>query len=167
MAFVDFAEADANANPVDIIEATAALHDWSFERSAQDEITICVDGRWSDYNISFSWMGELEALHLACGFELSSRPERQSEVLRLLAMVNEQLWSGHFEWWDAQGTVLYRHAMPLNGGAALSTKQIESMLHSALTACEKYYQAFQYVIWAGEDAKNALACAMFQTEGEA
>ncbi len=53
-------------HPVDVIEFVAATNDWSFERSGEDEIAMTVEGRWADYHVSFSWMEEFEALHLAC-----------------------------------------------------------------------------------------------------
>ena len=41
------------------------------------------------------------------------------------------------------------------------------MLTSALESCERFYQAFQFVIWADKTAQEALACALFETQGEA
>ena len=43
-------------NPLDVVERIAALNDWSFERAGEDEITMMVGGRWSDYQISFTWL---------------------------------------------------------------------------------------------------------------
>ncbi len=37
----------------------------------------------------------------------------------------------------------------------------------AVEACERYYQAFQFVVWAGKTAAEALDTAMFETAGEA
>ncbi|MGV8841182.1 MAG: YbjN domain-containing protein, partial [Bauldia sp.] len=36
-----------------------------------------------------------------------------------------------------------------------------------IEACERYYQAFQFVVWAGKTAAEALATVMFETVGEA
>src|SRR5262245_3004018 len=58
------------ANPLDEVERVAATHDWSFERAGDDEITMLVRGKWADYQVSFTWMFDLEAMHLACAFEL-------------------------------------------------------------------------------------------------
>jgi hypothetical protein len=41
------------------------------------------------------------------------------------------------------------------------------MVASALHACERYYPAFQFVVWAGKSAHEAMSAAMFETEGEA
>jgi hypothetical protein len=34
-------------------------------------------------------------------------------------------------------------------------------------ACERYYQAFQFILWAGKSAPDALAGTLFETVGEA
>src|SRR5579863_6840779 len=84
-------------NPVDVIERLATAHDCSFARASEDEVTILVAGQWSDYQVSFTWMPEIEALHLACAFELKVPERRRVEVIELAALVNEQLWVGHFD----------------------------------------------------------------------
>lgn len=154
-------------NPVDTIETVAALNDWSFERSAEDEITISVAGSWCDYHVSFSWMEEVEALHLACAFDLKVSDARKTEVVRLLALVNEQLWMGHFDLWNQEGVVMFRQSLLLAGGSEATSTQIEAMLANARENCERYYQAFQFVVWAGRPASEAIATAMFETVGEA
>jgi hypothetical protein len=154
-------------NPVDTIETIAAINDWSFERSGEDEITISVAGHWCDYHVSFSWMEELEALHLACAFDLKVPEPRKTEVMRLLALVNEQLWMGHFDLWSREGVVIFRQSLLLAGGAEATSGQIEGLLNNALEACERYYQAFQFVVWAGKSASEAVDTALFETAGEA
>jgi hypothetical protein len=36
-----------------------------------------------------------------------------------------------------------------------------------LIDCERFYPAFQYVVWGGKSASDALAAAMIETVGEA
>ena len=55
----------------------------------------------------------------------------------------------------------------LAGGAEPSRVQCEAILQAAIAACERYYQAFQFVIWAGRTAREALDAALFETAGEA
>ena len=69
-------ESGRQSNPVDMIEFVAASNDWTFERSGEDEIAMTVEGRWTDYHVSFSWMEEFEALHLACEIGRASCRER-------------------------------------------------------------------------------------------
>jgi hypothetical protein len=40
-------------------------------------------------------------------------------------------------------------------------------LKAAVDACERYYQAFQFVLWAGKTAREAIEGVLFVTEGEA
>ncbi len=154
-------------NPLDVVERVAAGNDWSFERAGDDEITILVTGRWSDYQLSYTWMGDIEALHLACAFDLKIPDRRRAEVQTLISLINEQLWVGHFDLWMREGMVMFRHALVLAGGVEASGRQCEVLLSTALDTCERYFTAFQFVVWAGKEAKEALAAAMFETSGEA
>jgi len=77
------------------------------------------------------------------------------------------MWVGHFDLWTQDGIVMYRHALVLAGGVAASSRQCESLLGTALDACERYFPAFQFVVWAGKSAREALESAMFETAGEA
>lgn len=167
MSLADLHFEDKPAHPVDVIEAVAALHDWNFDRADDDEITVCVIGKWAEYNVSFSWMPEIESLHIASSFDLKVNNGRHDEVVRLLALINEQMLCGHFDLWSKEGLVIYRQSLLLAGGALPNSEQVKSMLGSALDACERYFQAFQFVLWAGRDAKEALTFVMFETEGEA
>ncbi len=161
---IEFAQSE---NPVDLIERLAVHRQWSFDRDEEDEISIAVTGGWSDYNIAFTWLPELEALHVACAFDLKVPLARRNESLALISMINEQLWIGHFDIWPQDGVIMFRHALLLAGGATLNTMQCESALTNAVIACERYYQAFQFVIWAGKTGREALDTAMIETKGEA
>ena len=86
---------------------------------------------------------------------------------RSIARVNERLWIGHFDLWTNDGLVMFRHALVLAGGVGATNQQCEALLDAALEACERYFQAFQFVIWAGKPASEALDAAMFETSGEA
>ena len=160
-------EPDISIHPVDIIEHIALINDWAFERQDADEISICVRGGWSDYQVSFSWMHELESLHIAAAFDLKVPEARRTELKQLVTLINEQLWIGHFDVWRKEGVVLFRNSHLLSGGADISPQQCEALLRSATDACDLYYQAFQFVVWAGKSADEAMAAVMFETHGEA
>jgi len=154
-------------NPVDVVERLATIHEWSFARASEDEVTILVAGQWSDYQVSFTWMPDIEALHLACAFELKVPERRRAEVIELAALINEQLWVGHFDVWINDGIIMFRHALVLTGGVVAADAQCEALLGIALDACERHYQAFQFVLWAGKSPREALESIMFETSGEA
>ena len=85
----------------------------------------------------------------------------------LIALINEQLWIGHFDVWMQNGVVMFRHALVLAGGGIASDRQCEALFASALDFSELYFPAFQFVIWAGKPAREAMDSAMSETSGEA
>ena len=40
-------------------------------------------------------------------------------------------------------------------------------MNIALSECERFFPAFQFVIWGGKGASEALDASMFETMGEA
>jgi len=166
MSLIDIGQ-EPHLNPLDVVERVAATNGWSFERAENDEITILVTGKCTDYQVSYTWMFDIEALHLACAFELKVPERCRSEVQQLVSLINEQMWVGHFDLWTQEGLVMYRHALVLAGGVAASGRQCEALLATALDACERYFPAYQFVVWAGKSAREALDGAMFETQGEA
>jgi hypothetical protein len=154
-------------NPLEVVEHIATSQSWSFERACEDELVIVVRGKWADYQVSFTWMHDLEALHLACAFELNAQERSNAEIEHLIPMINAQMWVGHFEFWPMDGVVVFRHTLMLSGGIQASGRQCETLLSAAIDAGEHYYSAFQFVAWAGAGAREALEAAMFETAGEA
>jgi hypothetical protein len=166
MSIIEFVR-DEKMTPLDAVEQMAATNNWPFERAGEDEIALHVTGRWTNYQVSFTWMSDIEALHLACAFDMKVPDPRLTEVQSLVALVNEQMWIGHFDVWMRNGMVMFRHALVLAGGGTASDRQCEAVLGSALDSCERYYPAFQFVVWAGKSAREAMDSAMFETCGEA
>ena len=157
---------DRISHPIDMVEKIATINDWSFERTTDDELTLNVEGTWTDYNVSLNWRDDLESLHLASAFDMKVPVPRSAEMYKLIANINEQLWLGHFDLWARDGLLMFRHGLMLNG-AEPTKAQCEGLLYTGLEACERYYQAFQFVVWAGKTAPEALATSMFETEGQA
>ena len=166
MALIESAR-DHRSSPLDVVERMAAGNNWPFERAGEDEIGLVVTGRWTNYQVSFTWMNDIETLHLACAFDMKVPELRLGDVQKLIALINEQMWIGHFDVWTQSGVVMFRHALVLAGGVAASGRQCEAVLASALDSCERYFPAFQFVIWAGKSAREAMESAMFETTGEA
>ena len=158
---------DEKIGPLEVVERMAAANHWPFERAGEDEIALNVTGRWANYQVSFTWMNDIEALHVACAFDMKVPEPRLPEVQSLVALINEQMWIGHFDVWLQNGVVMFRHALVLAGGVVASDRQCEAVLGSALDSCERYFPAFQFVVWAGKSAREAMDSAMFETSGEA
>ena len=160
-------ETDRSEHPLDVVERLASNKHWSFDRFDIDEMSVAVAGRWTDYQVAFTWIEDVEALHIACAFDLKVPDRRRNDILQLVSLVNEQLWVGHFDLWSKENVVMFRHALLLAGGAEPTHGQCEMLLKAAVDACERYFQAFQFVIWAGKTAREALDAVLFETEGSA
>ena len=97
--------------------------------------------------------------------------DRRAAMWETLALVNEQLWLGHFELWSSSGILLYRHAAMIDGEAdgegTMSLAAAELLVESAVDECERFYPVFQFVLWGGKSPKDALAAALVETQGEA
>ena len=160
-------DGDRSEHPLDVVERLAALRDWIFDRAETDEMSVSVSGRWSDYHVAFTWIEEVESVHVACAFDLKVPERRRQEVIQLVSLVNERMWVGHFDLWRTENVVMFRHSLVLAGGAEPTHGQCETLLNAAIEACERYFQAFQFVIWAGKSAREALDSVLFETEGSA
>ena len=154
-------------HPVDLIERIASANQWNFERGDENEITFAVDGTRCALHVAFTWLPEMEALHGACAFDLKVPERQRMAVLNLVSLINEQLWVGHFDLWSSDNVVMFRHSLLLTGGVEPSTIQCEILLKTAVDACERYFQAFQFVLWADKSPREALDFAMFETAGSA
>ena len=153
-------------HPIDLLERAVEENGWPFERSATDEINLSVAGRWCDYHFCFTWREDLKSLHVAVNFDMRVSRERRSEIAELLMSINAQLWLGHFDLWADDGVVMFRHAL-IFPDSQVSPAQCEGMLHLAIEACEHYYPAFQFVLWGGKSAKEAITAAVLECAGQA
>ena len=158
---------ERSEHPLDAIERLAAMQEWAFDREQDDEISLSVKGGWADYHVAFTWLDDMEALHVACAFDLKAPQPRRAETLALISRINERMWVGHFDLLIKDDVVMFRHALLLSGGAEPQGPQCEALLKLAVDSCDRYFQAFQFVVWAGKTADDALAAAMFETAGEA
>jgi len=158
---------DTTSNPLDLFETIAGGRDWLVDRATEDEVNLIVVGSWCDLHLSLSWHEEMEGLHLACTFDLKVPQNRREEVSRVISMINEQLFYGHFDLWRSEGALLFRHSILLVGGAMVTPEQCDGMLAMALDNVERFYPVFQFVIWAGKTAEEAMQASMLETQGQA
>ncbi len=153
-------------NPLDRVERLAEARSWHMDRTNDHEVLMLVGGGWADFNVSLTWRDDLESLHFACTLDLKVPDKRRDEVAKLLAMINAQLIHGHYDLW-ADGSIVYRYALLLAGGAEANDAQCESIIRGGIETTQTYYPAVQFVIWAGHTAEEALKSALLETMGEA
>jgi hypothetical protein len=160
-------EADAAA-PIDMLEAYYAAHGWEHERH-DDEIVATVKGSWTSYELRAMWREDDSVVQFLAFPDIKVSDERRAAMYETLALVNEQLWVGHFELWSSSGILLYRHAAMIDGEeeGTMSLAAAELLVESAVDECERFYPVFQFVLWGGKTPKDALAAALVETQGEA
>ena len=156
------------AAPIDMLEAYYDAHGWENERH-DEEIVAHVKGSWTTYELRALWREDDSVLQFLAFPDIKVTDDRRAAVFETLALVNEQLWMGHFEFWSSSGVLLYRHAAMVEGedGASLSLAQAELLVETAVEECERFYPVFQFVLWGGKSPSEAISAALIDTAGEA
>jgi len=157
----------ASTNPIDLVEEIVQANEWAHDRASDDEMMVEITGRWCDYRLLFVWQRELNALHFSCGFEMKVPRMRRAAVFELLAVVNERLWLGHFDLASDDHSPAFRQGVLLRGAYGATVEQIEDLVEISLGECERFFPAFQLVVWGGKNAEEAIAAAMIDPIGEA
>jgi len=155
------------SNPLDLVEQVIINRDWAYDRSSDEEVVAEVTGHWCNYRVWFAWQQEQGALVFSCALESKVPQSAQNRIYPLLVMVNDKLWLGHFDLVSDDNTVAFRHTMLMRGGCVVAIEQLEDLVDIAISECDRFFPAFQALVWAGKNAKEALEAAIFETVGEA
>ena len=154
-------------NPLDLVEEIVSAHDWPFDRCSTDEMVVDITGKWCDYHLHFAWLEDLSAMHFSCALDMKVPKNKRPPIFELLSLVNEKLWLGHFDIWSNGGVLLYRHGLMLGDDGLLSLGQAQFAVESAVAECDRFYPAFQFVLWGDKNPADALASALVDAAGEA
>ena len=158
---------DRSTNPLDILEQIIAANEWAFERRSDGEMAAEAPGKWCDYGLHFSWSHEISAMAFTCAFDMKVPAEARDKLYELLALANDRLWIGHFGIESEDGVPVFRHSVLLRGAQGASAESLEDMVDIAITECERFFPAFQFVLWGGKSPADALAASMLDCVGEA
>jgi len=166
---IERAEATAH-NPVDTAEEIASTNDWQFERHSDQELTLFLPSQYADLQFRLFWKEDYKTLQFACIFDMKVPEGRQLDVYKVVGLINERLWIGHFEYWSEEGVLLFRHASlandPLMMGV-IAEDHLSTIIDTALSECERFYPVFQFVIWGGQSPEVAIEAAMLECAGSA
>ena len=158
---------DDEIHPIDIVEHLAEHHEWEFDRIEEDQIAMAVQGQWRTYSITLAWSGYDETLRLICSFEMEPPAEKFKDLYETLNVANDRCWTGAFTFWEEQKLMVYRYGLVLAGGQIASADQIDTMISSAVLTAEKYYPAFQLVIYDDQSPASAMQVAIAEAYGHA
>ena len=158
---------EEDLHPIDIVETLAEHNEWDFDRIADDQIAMAVEGLWRTYSITLAWSDFDETLRMICTFEMEPPEEQMPRLYELLNLVNDQCWAGAFTFWKEQGLMVYRYGLVLSGGQYASAEQIDTLISNAVSSSERYYPALQLVVYGDQSPKSALQVAIAEAYGRA
>ena len=154
-------------HPIDIVEHLAEHHDWDFDRIADDQIAMAVEGQWRTYSVTLAWSGYDETLRMVCTFEMEPPEHKLPKLYELLNAVNDQCWAGAFTYWAKQRLMVYRYGLVATGAQGISPEQIDTLINAAVLSAERYYPAMQLVVWGDRETEDAMQVAMAEAYGRA
>ncbi|ADM09799.1 hypothetical protein PB2503_08719 [Parvularcula bermudensis HTCC2503] len=160
------AEDPMSADPLDTVEIFCRRADMDAERIDDTELHISLSGSWREVGIWFGWRMDAQMLQIGAPLELKVPEARRDEVCRLLTLVNERLWLGHFDL-DGEIGLIYRNTTVLPIAQGLDDCQAEILVRAALDAFDRFFPAFNFVVWGGETADKAFSSAICETAGNA
>lgn len=158
---------EEDVHPIDIVEYIAEHHEWTFDRIADDQIAMSVDGQWKTYSITLAWSAYDETLKMVCSFEMEPPEDKMPALYEALNAVNDQCWAGGFTFWPDQKLMIYRYGLVLTGGQVASADQIDTMISVAIMSAERFYPAIQLATWGGRSVEDAMQVAIAEAYGRA
>lgn len=160
-------EREEDAAPVDMLASLFEARGWPCEFVSEDEISGEIKGSWASYTLRGVWRREDHVLQLLCLPEIRVPDDKRALIQELLVLVNEQLWVGHFDLWSSGSVLLYRHGLLLGDEGLLGLSQAQIAVEAAVEECDRFYPAFQFVLWGDKTPAEALASALVDAAGEA
>lgn len=158
---------DDEAAPVEMLASLFEARGWTYEFVSEDEISGEVQGSWANYQFQAIWRPEDHVLQLLCLPDVRVPQAKRTAMFEALALVNEQLWIGHFDVWSSSSVLLYRHGLMLGDDGMLSPSQAQTAVEAAIEECDRFYPVFQFILWGDKSPAEALAAAMVDAAGEA
>jgi hypothetical protein len=159
--------AEDDAAPVEMLAALFEARGWPCEMVSDDEMSGEVQGSWANYQLRAIWRAEDRVLQFLCLPDIRVTDDKRSAAYELLCLVNEQMWLGHFDIWSNGDVLLYRHGALLGEEGRLSLDMAQSLVEIAIDECDRFYPAFQFVLWGDKSPRAALEAAMVDAAGEA
>jgi hypothetical protein len=154
-------------NPLDLAERVIMDRDWIFDRTDDGELIAEAGGTWGRYRVWMCWQQDSGGLTLSCTLDTKYSKAMLPKVYALLAIVNEKLWLGHFDICSEESAIAFRHSVLVREGAGTSVEHLQELLDIAIEECERFYPAFQSVVWGGKSPAEALELSLFETVAEA
>ena len=155
------------SHPIDFVEDIIHSKKWSFSRAADNELVADISSNWCQYRLYFSWCEQFKAINFTVTFDLKFPLCNLNSIHELLALINEKLWIGHFDVTSKNGIPAFRHTLLIPQNNEVFYSQLEDLVDIAVYECEKYYPAFQLILFEDSAPQEALDLCVIETQGNA
>jgi hypothetical protein len=91
--------------PVEMLASLFEARGWTYDFVSDDEITGEVQGSWASYQLRGSG-AEDNVLQLLCLPDIRVPDDKKQAMFEVVALINEQMWLGHFDVVDQCGAAL-------------------------------------------------------------
>ena len=146
-------------NPIDSIENIFARDNVSFDRRKENELVAEVFGKWDNMLIFFAYEEHMRCLHISCLLNIETAAVDRAKMFELLALLNENLWLGHFSYWSEQKMPIFKHSIILQDTEELFTSKISKIIELSIMECERVYPIFNAVMRQDVPPSQALYTA--------
>lgn len=154
-------------NPIDTVENIFNAQKYELDRRNINEVAVEIQGKWNNMLLFFAWEENMRCLHMSCLMDIESKIEDRSKIFELLALVNEELWVGHFSYWTEQNMPVFKHSMIVTDAENEFEGKISQLIDIAVKECERMYPIFNVVLTKGMNPHQALYPMNFETIGRA
>jgi hypothetical protein len=155
-------------DPLDFVESIiGADRRFTVERSVDGDVHFSLARKWTDAAGYVSFRSELPAVLFTLGFDMRAPKGRRADAARLAGLINENLWLGHFDVWSDDGSIIFRHSVPMNGRDEISAGEVQALLAAAHEAAQRYHPAFHFLLKTDATPEEAASAAMFEIAGQA
>ncbi len=133
-------------NPIDTIENIFQRDNVSFDRRKDNELVAEVLGKWDNMLVFFAFEEHMRCLHISCLLNIETSAVDRSKMFELLALLNENLWLGHFSYWSEQKMPIFKHSIILQDNEELFTDKISKIIELSIMECERVHPIFNAVM---------------------
>lgn len=145
-----------SSNPIDIVENIFHSKSLEFERRNTNEVVAEVEGKWDNMLLFFAWEEHLRCLHISCLLNIDSAAADTKKIFELLALINEDLWLGHFSYWEEHKMPLFKHSVIIRPQEEGFEDKLNQVISIAVDECEQMYPVFKAVITQNLNPRQVL-----------
>ena len=129
-------------NPIDDVECLFTHRKHSTERRNSNEVVVEIPGKWDNMLLFFAWEEQMNCLHISCLINLKQEQSNLPNIFELLALINEDIWVGHFSYWEETKMPIFKHSIFIDDEEFNFTGKLSQIINIAITECERAYPIF-------------------------